>query len=424
MTSGRRGGLLPLYHCLTWLLPVVPRTLARRAHLRQGASVARLGERRGQATLPRPQGALLWVHAASVGEVAAVAPLAARLATTCGARLLVTTTTATGGEAVARLLPAALHQFLPADAPRDVARFLDRWRPDLAIMVESDLWPNLLATTRARRTPLALVNARASRSRRRMPRTQAALLAGFDLITTQDGAVRDAILALGLPPARVIAAGDLKAATPAPAADPDVLARLAQSLGPRRRWAAVSTHPADLPQVLAAHAAARRLHPDLLLILVPRHPDRPGATDGVLPDMPRWSRRETPAPDAPVWVVDTIGDTGLVYALAPLVFLGGSFGPEGGHNPWEPALAGAAVLAGPRTPHAAAAYGALVAAGGAEVVADGDALGEAVATLTASPALARMQTAARATATGASAALERTLVALLDLWQQRRDQGI
>lgn len=418
-----RGGWLPPYRLLTRLLPALPLALAARAHRIQRAAPGRAGERRGIAALARPEGALIWVHAASMGEVTAVAPLVRSLMAARAATALVTTTTATGAATAARLLPDALHQYLPADVPRPVARFLGHWRPSLGIVVESDLWPNLLAAAAARGVPLALVNARPSTSRRRMPATQAALLAHFGRITTQDAAVRDEILTLGLPAARVIAAGDLKAATPPPPAEPATLARLAAALGDRPRWAAVSTHAADLGPVMAAHEVARQIHPDLLLILVPRHPDRAGALPGPDAALPRWSRGAVPAATDPVWLIDTTGDTGLVFRLAPLAFIGGSFGDEGGHNPWEPAGLGAAVLSGPHVSHAAAAYARLVAAGAARITDDGAALGAAVASLIGSSELHAMQAAASGAANKAGAALALTRAAILDLWPPQGDPG-
>ncbi|EYD71278.1 3-deoxy-D-manno-octulosonic acid transferase [Limimaricola hongkongensis] len=210
-------------------------TLARRVHRGQSSDPARLGERLGRATLPRPEGSLVWINAASVGEVASMADLARDLMA-AGHPVLITTTTTTGG-ARARRIDGALHQYQPLDTARATRRFLDHWRPALACFVEGDLWPRLLHETAARSVPMALLNARPSRSRMRAPRISAALLSRFDLVTTQSEAVRAEITHLGVDPARVLAPGDLKAAAAPPSADTDRLADLRSAFGGAPLWA-------------------------------------------------------------------------------------------------------------------------------------------------------------------------------------------
>lgn len=405
---------LSLWRGLGRIAPGLAEGLALRAHRRQAGPAARAAERCGRASLPRPPGRLIWFHAASVGEVAGIGAIARDLAAETGAVLLVTTFTATGAEAARQALPAALHQFLPADSARAARGFLDHWRPDLAVFTESDLWPGLVTATAARGIPVALVNARPSRTRAAWPRLSGAVLSRMAVITAQSRAVAESLAALGLDPARIHVTGDVKAAAPPLPHDPALLAEMRARLGARPLWVAASTHPGDEGPVLAAHALARAAHPGLLLIVLPRHPARGGplaATTGA----PRRSAGQWPGADDAVWVADTLGETGLFYRLSPLVFLGGSFGSEGGHNPFEPARLGAAVLSGPGVAHLAEPYAMLAAAGAARIVQDGADLGRAVSALTGGEGLAAMQSAARAAMADGDAARARPVALLRGL---------
>ncbi len=388
--------------------------LARRVHSGQRSSPSRLVERLGRATLERPEKPLVWINAASVGEVASIADLALDLKAE-GLGVLITTTTTTGAARATRIGDDILHQYQPLDTARAARRFLDHWKPDLACMVEGDLWPRLLSETAARDIPLALLNARPSRSRSRAPRITTALLRPFKLITAQTQSVADEIMALGLAQEKLVVPGDLKAAASHLPADPDRLAVLRRDFSPHPLWAAVSTHASDEPAVIEAHLSARKRHSGLRLILAPRHPDRGDAVTRQLADaglsVARLTRSE-PASEADVWLVDRIGETGLIFRLAPLVFLGGSLGQQGGHNPWEPAALGAALLHGPNVRNAAAAYDALDAAGAARQVTDARSLGEAVEALIGSPALDAMRNAAQCEMRRYGQARHRTLDAL------------
>lgn len=363
--------------------PAVPLWLAARARRGKEFS-ARLPERRGIAALPRPGGRLLWLHGASVGETQSVLPLLARLH---DARpdlaVLLTSGTATSARLIARRLggaaaaaeetgalpdaPWARHQFLPLDHPGWVARFLDHWRPDLALLVESELWPNLLAAVAARRIPSALLNARMSaRSAARWaraPRLAQALLGGFALVLAQGEADAARLAALG---AQAEMPGNLKwAAEPLPA-DAAELARLRALLGDRPRWVIASTHPGDEVLAARAHAALVREFPGLLTIVVPRHPERGEAIAAELASLAPARRAAGGDPVGQVWIADTLGELGLVYRLAPLVVMGKSFAdPGGGQNPLEPARLACAVAFGPRMENFSDIAARLVATGGA-----------------------------------------------------------
>ncbi len=406
--------------------PAIPRLLAWR--LKHGKEhPARLAERRGEATLPRPAGPMVWVHSASVGELLAVVPLIERLRAQDFA-VLVTSGTVTSAALAAQRLPAgALHQFIPVDSPRLVARFLNHWRPNLALFVESDLWPNLILAANTRAIPMMLVNGRLSaRSFRRwrlLPETIATLLGRFDLCLAQSDGDAQRYAQLGAP--RVSNIGNLKLDVPPPPADAAVLDKLTSQIGTRPVIAAASTHAGEEAAIVSAHRRLRAHTPSLLTIIAPRHPAR-GAmiadiARGVGLSVAMRSRSEPPTPRVDVYIADTLGELGLIYRVASIVFMGGSLASHGGQNPIEAVRLGAAVLHGPHVWNFAEIYAALDATHGAALVDDEEALAVRIADWLANPA-ARMAVtdAAKATAEKLGGALERTLAALEPYLMQLR----
>jgi 3-deoxy-D-manno-octulosonic-acid transferase len=386
--------------------------------MRQGADPARFVERLGQATAARKDGPLIWLHTASLGEAMSVGGVVKDLQARTGAAVLVTTATRTGADWVAREMRSATHQFAPIDSPETVERFLDHWRPDLAVFVEAELWPWLIGRAAARMIPLALLNTRKSRSRRRMPKTFAELLAHFSLITCQTETIRTELQDSGIAPGVLHVTGDLKAAAAPLAANAADLAEVANQIGGRPVWVAASTHPDDEQPVLAAHRIARERVRNLLLIWAPRHTGRAdairqAATSAGL-GIAQRGRGEPATPDTAIYLADTMGELGIFYRLARLVFLGGSFGPEGGHNPYEPAILGAAILTGPRHRHFDEAISALTVAGGAMVVEGGVELGETVSRLLSDNRAEEMGRAARSYVNGQSGSLNATVQLLAD----------
>ncbi|WP_037301386.1 3-deoxy-D-manno-octulosonic acid transferase [Rubritepida flocculans] len=382
-----------------------------RLHLRRRAArgkeeAARLPEREGHGAA-RPPGPLLWLHAASVGEARALLPLLEALAARAPTLVfLVTTGTTTSAAELPRWLSPALrgrviHRYAPLDVPGWVARFLEGWRPALALRIEGELWPNTLAACAARGVPLVLVNARlsarsAARWGRFAPGLARRLLGLFALIVPRSAEDAARLKALGAP--RLAPPGDLKlAAEPLPA-DPGALAALRAAIGGRPVWLAASTHPGEEALVLQAAALLRPRHPGLLAILAPRHPERGAELAALAPGAAR--RSQGAPPDAGgVYIADTMGELGLLYRLADVALVGGSLVPHGGQNPLEPARLGCPILLGPHMENFAEATALLERAGGARRVgADPAALAAAVADVLTRPEEAAAMAAAAAAA--------------------------
>jgi len=384
------------------LIPFAASAEARKLH-GQDVPAARAGEKRGIATLPRQtDGKLVWVHAASVGESLSVLALITRMGIMLpDAQFLITSGTATSAKLVAqRLPPRSVHQFAPLDAPGPLKRFLSHWRPDAAIFVESEIWPQMLRRTHATGAPMALVNARMSDKTvefwEKWPRTARYLFDVFTLILTQNDAMARNMIRMHAPADRVSRGVNLKSmAGPLPV-DDKALARVTAALDGRPVWVASSTHEGEERTVLATHRKLLRDLPDLCLILAPRHPERGDAIEALAHDagltVQRRSRGD--APGGQVYLADTLGELGLWYSLSDVVFLGGSLLPIGGHNPFEVAQSGAAVLSGNHVAAFAETYAQLETEGAARIVADGEDLTARVLSLLTNPQERATMTAA------------------------------
>jgi 3-deoxy-D-manno-octulosonic-acid transferase len=410
------------YRLATWAIgPAAPMVLARRAR-RGKEDPARIGERWGLTALDRPGGKLIWLHAASVGESLSLLPIIEHLLGRLPAvEILVTTGTVTSARLLADWLPAGRtrHQYLPLDHPIGVARFLDHWRPDLVLWVESEFWPNLLLETHRRGIPMALLNARLSarsfRGWQRAPGLIKALLGCFDLVLAQDAVQAERLARLGAASADTL--GDLKAAASTPATSPTELAELQALIADRPVWLAASTHEGEEAVVAAAHGLLLRHFPRLLTLLAPRHPARAALVAAALGAGGRAvTRRSAGRPlDArtEIYLIDTMGELGLFYRLAPIVLVAGSLGSPGtigGHNPLEAAQLGCAVLFGPDTANCAASAASLEQAGAARRLADAAALAPVLGELLADPAaVARMGAAGLAIAEASRAVIGRVL---------------
>ena len=306
--------------------------------------------------------------------------------------VLVTTGTVTSARMLARRLPPrAFHQYVPVDRIGWIRRFLGHWQPDLALWLESELWPNLIRSVADGGTPLVLLNGRMSEASfqrwRRVPFLIRPLLGRFSLCLGQDAEQSDRLAALGA--SRALSVGNLKyAAAPLPAEDA-ALARLRAAIGQRPAWLASSTHPGEEGLAGRVHQRLAKTRPHLLTVIVPRHPDRGAAIAAELAaqglGVARRSLGEDPA-KAQIYLADTLGELGLFYRLAPIVFIGKSLLHEGGHNPLEPAQLDCAILAGPHMENFAAVATGLRAARAIVDVSDEESLARSVDALLQDPA--------------------------------------
>lgn len=362
----------------------------------------RWAERRGRAALPAAARGGVVVHAVSMGEVAAATPLVeALLAARPDLPLTFTCTTPTASALIGQRFGArVLHVYLPFDTPGATRRFMRALAPRLLVLVELELWPNLLHAAQAEGTAVVLVNGRLSpRSARRYAGLRALLvpaLAAVDLLLVQDAEIRARFVALGAAPARVHVSGSLKFDTPLPPGSQALQARFAALSAGRRVWVAASTHAGEEAAALDALATLRARWPALLLVLAPRHPQRFDEVAALLERRGlRWQRRSTLAADQPcaadaaVLLVDTMGELRAWLAVAELVFVGGSLVDRGGHSPLEAMEFGKPVVSGPHLRNVADVHALLRAADAVRTVADAAGLAAATAVLLADPDGAR-----------------------------------
>jgi 3-deoxy-D-manno-octulosonic-acid transferase len=341
-------------------------------------------ERYGFAGHPRPAGPLIWMHAASVGETNAVIPLIEHILS-LGINIVLTTGTVTSASVASeRLGERVLHQYVPLDLKPAVRRFLDHWAPDLAIIAESEIWPMTILELGTRRVPQVLVNGRLSdrsfRSWQKRASIAEALFENLAHVVAQSDLDAERFHALGARPVTV--SGNLKVDAGPPAIAGEILADFYHRVGGRHVWAAISTHEGEEAVAADAHKLLRSRHPDLLTIIVPRHPERGDAlaarfaADGL--KVARRSLGQAIEPGTDILLGDTIGEMGLYLRLTEIAFVGRSLIGEGGQNPLEPAMLETAVLAGRNVQNFRETYQRLIDRGGARLVRDRDMLAGAV----------------------------------------------
>ena len=410
-----------VYRGLTDLAaPIVPYVLERRQAIGK-EDPARRDERLGLPGRERPEGRLIWMHGASVGEARSAQVLIRRaLKDDPAASVLLTTGTVTSATLMADRLPdRAFHQFIPIDRMPFVRRFLDHWRPDRVIWIESEIWPNLLTEIGQRRIPAVLANARMSARSfarwRRFPATIAGLLGVFSLVLPWDETEAAKLRDLGV--AVVGPVGNLKYAAGAPTADHAALGRVRSALSGRPVWLAASTHPGEDEICAAVHCAVAAVVPDLLTVIMPRHPERGSDVAATLSGqglrVVRRSTGELPLPDTDIYLADTLGEMGLFLRLAAFVLVGGSLVPHGGHNPIEPAQLGCPILFGPHMTNFPEIAEELAVAGGAIEVSGPTELSEALRRLFIRPeARQALADAAAMVAARNRATVERVLAAI------------
>lgn len=416
--------IVTLYRAATDLAgPWLDRHLEHRATLGK-EDKSRLGERRGETRVARPAGTLLWLHGASIGETQSLLPLIAALRQRRpGLQLLVTCGTMSAAALLATSLPpGAIQQYLPLDRRAWVECFLDHWQPDAGVIVDSELWPNLLLAAKARALPLALVNGRLSeRSFRRWRWLRGfarQLLGSFTVIAAIDETQRQRFASLGA--RHAVATGNLKAAAAMPACDETEFARFKASIAGRPVILLASSH--DPEEQLVAMALAPHLTGEIapLLLVAPRHPTR---GDILLPELRpllalggklrRRSLGGLPGPKDRIYLADSLGEMGLWFRLADLVIMGGSLVDKGGHNPIEPALVGRAILTGPHIGNFADLYRRLAEAGGCRILPDAGSLASQAISLLGDPAArSELASTAQRFAQAEAQVLDRSLVAL------------
>ncbi len=344
-----------IYRLITGLVKPGLRIYLWLRKLRGKEDSLRFPERLGVPGMARPTGRLIWLHAASVGESLSMLPLIGALVQAeSGNRVLISTGTVTSARLMAERLPnGAFHRYVPVDCVGYVRRFLDHWKPDLALWTESEFWPNLIAETQAAGIPMVLVNGRISpRSFAGWQRARGligGLLAGFTLCLGQTDEDTERLLELGAPRAKCL--GNLKFSTPPLPAGGTELEALQGAIGGRARWLAASTHPGEEAMLGRAHARLKGANPDLLSILVPRHPARGADIEAELSaqglTVRRRSQGQAITPETDFYLADTLGELGLFFRLADLVFMGKSLVPLGGQNPLEAVMLDCVVLHGP-----------------------------------------------------------------------------
>lgn len=393
---------LPLFH---WLL-------SHRV-ARDREDPVRLAERMGRPSAPRPKGPLIWVHAASIGEAQSVLVLIQYLlGQHVDLSILLSTGTLTSARVIGERLPVrACHQFVPLDRCSWVRTFLDHWRPDAALWVESELWPNMIQETAARGIPMVLVNARLSetahRRWRHVRQSAARLMSSFAIILAQDEIIASRFKDLGA--TKIAVTGTLKfAAKPLPA-DTVPLAQLRNQLGDRPRWLAASVHPGEASAIAQTHRDLCATRPELLTLVVPRHPARAPEFAAAMKQagLTTTLRSADEAPRGDVYIANTLGELGLFYRLAPVCFVGGSLVPHGGQNLLEAAQLDCAVVHGPYMHNFDAMATEMEATGSCIKITDTTSLTRAIQMLLDNPAQrTRMTTSARQIADAKHAVLD------------------
>jgi 3-deoxy-D-manno-octulosonic-acid transferase len=347
--------MVRLYQLLTaFIEPLLPLWLFLRK-LRGKEEAGRIRERYGIAGLPRPKGTLLWLHAASVGEANSVLLLIEKLrARFPKLQMLLTTGTVTSAALMKTRLPkGVIHQYVPLDTPLFTQRFIRHWKPDIAFWVESEFWPNLVLNARASNCFMIVINARMSPRSfamwQKYPALITAMLQCFDYIFAQSEEDSERLKKLGAK--KIVCEGNIKYDAALLPCDESELLRLKQAIGSRPVWLAASTQPGEEKMAAKAHDLLSAMRPQLLCIIVPRHPGRGEQIGAQLAHfrVALRSKKDPITPQTQIYIADTLGELGLFYRLSGIVFMGGSLVKHGGQNPLEPARLSCAIVTGPHT---------------------------------------------------------------------------
>ncbi|MCK3654685.1 3-deoxy-D-manno-octulosonic acid transferase [Pasteurellaceae bacterium Macca] len=350
------------YTLLSYLIQPLLLLMMYKRSLKQPSYGKRLPERYGfYGENPQPQPNGIVIHAASVGEVIAATPLVRAIqAKYPTLPITLTTVTPTGSDRVkAAFGEKVSHFYLPYDLPASIRRFLQFVQPKLFIVIETELWPNLIRQMNLNRIPFVIANARLSpRSAKRYSWIHSHvknMLSEIRLILAQDHISADRYISLGFPPERLINTGNLKFDLEISQAQREQIKLTAAALNIQHRavWVAGSTHEGEEKIILDAHQQLLEIYPDLVLILVPRHPERFNEVETLLKKMAipyvKRSTREALNEETQVLFGDTMGEMMLLYGLAQIAFVGGSLVHHGGHNPLEPIAFELPVISGVHT---------------------------------------------------------------------------
>lgn len=339
---------------MTLGIPVIEVILLSRTFLGK-EDPSRINERRGITKLKRPHGNLIWLHASSVGEsVAALALIEKLLKTHPLNTILITTGTLTSAKLLKDRLPNdVIHQFVPIDRPAWVKRFLNHWRPNLVLIMESEFWPIQIQQINSRKTPIILINARLSKtsySRWRWAKSMARSIFGsIELIITTNTEQAQRFETLGA--RKIQVGGNLKRSAKKLPVKVAATKELQEQIGSRKVWLAASTHEGEDLTVIKTQKLLKTKFPNILTIIVPRHPQRRNeirllAQENELAVTCR-TMNETIQPETDIYIADTLGEMSIFFDLARYVFIAGSLVPVGGHNPIEPAHFDCAIFFGP-----------------------------------------------------------------------------
>ncbi len=377
----------------TLLAPLVPLWLHVRK-LRGKEDAGRIGERFGRTSYGRPPGTLLWIHAASVGEANSVLSLIQQLKKKFPLlHILLTTGTVTSAALMKKRLPAGvIHHYAPVDTPEATERFIRHWLPDVVWFVESELWPNLIDAGRRYYCLMALINARMSERSfyfwKKYHHAAHQMLSAFYLCFAQSE--QDAARLRELGASQVITSGNLKYDAPTLPCNEGALLALRQMIAGRTVWLAASTHPSEELMAARAHRDLAQIHPSLLTIIVPRHPERGGDIARELAAYGATAQRSLRQPvteNTAFYIADTLGELGLFYRLCDVVFMGGSLVAHGGQNPLEPAHLACAIISGSHTHNFQEVYQEMLAAKAVKRVDNEAQLSATTGTLLANPDL-------------------------------------
>lgn len=417
------------YHITARSAPLLKALLDRR--IKQGKEdPVRYVEKMGIISAPRPDGALLWVHAASVGE----AQSALILMDKCRAhyphlRILLTTGTIGSAQLMEKKLPEnAIHQFFPLDHPQWVKSFLDHWRPDFVLWIESEIWPNILQEVKSRKIPAFLINARLSKKSLRswsyVKPFARSILSAFEKILCQTPQDLSHYQALGLTNCHL--SENIKYSAKPLGFDKRDFETLSKAVYSRPVWLMASTHAGEEEIACHVHEILKIRFPDILTILIPRHPQRreeilKTCAAYTLGMTLRTEEKKLPHAQTDIYIADTFGELGLFYRLVPLAFIGRSLSDDGGggHNPIEAAQLGCGILHGANIQNLQEIYDEMDAAGAAIRIADEGALAGAVSYLMDDyPQLQALQSRALKFSTDKSHAIDRVMKEILPVLSQ------